>query len=592
MVRAESLSDRDSFRVSASPPKTCNPDFPYLMNPPPTSPARPTAKQTGRWLLEIVRGRDVGRTLALDPGETVVGNALNGQRGLDLVDQEGSSPRRMAGRHAAFACSGHDLSIQDLESPGGTFVNQQRLLSGQPRKLSPGDVIQLGGVQLKVKQDGAAASPAAAPVSPASTKTAVESAPIAGPPPRGPQPAQPAARTPERPTGVSDVRGPQGAQPSGTTPERPARVPDQRGPQASSTASGGRLPTAFTMAGGAQCRTWDDFLILSAQSWTQVRDELVSGRLVEYLRRIGRPELIPHSAPDRSADDRLDDWLARVPAAQASAPELDVHPQTMLVQAKMGGGMTRLSLRITNVGFRLLRSSVRVEPADSRWVKLLSGGDGRPFQTIDQTEIPVELELPETIEGVLRSVIVIESNGGTRRVEVRVERPQGPLLAADPGGGGAGLEVPILARELRRRLARVSPLVRIAVCCGAGIGLRLLAALMNKVPLLGSGSRLAEPRIISVAILTVAAGFLCGLVLAKRLGEPRDLLTAGLAGGLLGLLASAPWFSMLQTIERIMGPWSTSIVAVCLLWGALGALLALGSTVFIAHQTQERQVSP
>jgi FHA domain len=562
------------------------------MNPSPTSPARPTAKQTGRWLLEIVRGRDVGRTMALDPGETVVGNALNGQRGLDLLDQEGNSPRRMAGRHAAFACSEQDLSIQDLESPGGTFVNQQRLLSGQPRKLSPGDVIQLGGVQLKVKQDGAAASPAAALVAPATTKTPVGPAPISGPPPRGPQPAQPAARPTERPAGVPDLLAPQKAEPANRSPERPAGVPDLRAAQAASTGSGGRLPAPFTMAGGAQCRTWDDFLIHSAQSWTQVRDELVSGRLVEYLRRIGRPELIPHSAPDRSADDRLDDWLARVPAAQASAPELDVHPQALLVQAKMGGGITRLSLRITNVGFRLLRSSVRVEPVDSRWVKLLSGGDGRPVQTIDQTEIPVELELPETIAGVLRAMIVIESNGGTRRVEVRVERPPDPLLAAEAGGGAAGLEVPILARELRTRVARVSPLVRLFVCCGVAAGSRLLVAFMNAAPLLGSGSRLAEPRIRSVAILTMTAGVLCGLILAKRRGETRDLLTAGLAGGLLGLLASAPWYSMLQTLERILGPWSTSIAAVCLLWGAVGAVLALGSTVFIAHRTQERQVSP
>jgi FHA domain len=544
------------------------------MIPSPTSPARLPAKQAGQWMLEIVRGRDVGRTFALDHGETVVGNALNGQRGLDLLEQEGNSPRRMAARQAAFACSGQDLSIQDLDSPGGTFVNQQRLLSGQPRKLSPGDLIQLGGVQLKVKQDAAATSPVAVPVSSASTTAPVAAAPATAAPARGPRPAQQ-------------------VQPATRTPERPTRAPDPPAQQPASPVSGGRLPAPFTMANGAQCRTWDDFLILSAQSWTHVRDELVSGRLVEYLRRIGRPELIPHSAPDRSADDRLDDWLARVPATQVSAPELDVHPQNLIVQAKVGGGVTRLSLRITNVGFRLLRSSVRVEPLGARWVRLLSGGDGRPFQTIEQTDIPVELELPETIERVERALIVIESNGGTRRVEVRIEQPPDPLLAAEAGGGAAGLEIPILTRELRRRLARVSPLVRFAVCCGAASGSRLLVALMNAAPLLGSGNRLAEPRITSVAIVTVAAGVMCGLVLAKRRGESRDLLTAGLAGGLLGLLSSAPWFSMLQTAERILGTWSTSIAAVCLLWAALGAVLALVSTVFIApHQTQDRQVSP
>ena len=270
-------------------------------------------------------------------------------------------------------------------------MNQQSLLSGQQRRLSPGVVIQLGGVQLKVKQEAATAPPTAAPV-----------AVVAPPPVRGPNPAQPPPRAPDRPT----------------------RAPE---PQPRPPASGPRLPSSFTMASGGQCRNWDDFLVISAQSWNQVRDELISGRLAEYLRRIQRLDLIPHAAPDRSPDDRLDEWLARLPATQSAAPELDVHPETLLVQAKMGGGITRLSLRITNVGFRLLRTTVRIEPSDAKWVKLLAGQDGRSFQTIDQTEIPVELALPETIDRLLRALIVIESNGGTRRVEVRVERPADSL---------------------------------------------------------------------------------------------------------------------------------------------------------------------
>ena len=273
------------------------------------------------------------------------------------------------------------------------------------------------------------------------------------------------------------------------------------------------------MAGGAQCRSWDDFLILSAQSWAQLRDELVSGRLVDYLRRIGRPDLIPHAAADRSPDDRLDDWLARIPATQSSAPELDVHPASLVVQAKMGGGVTRLSLRITNVGFRLLRSSVRIEPADAHWVKLLAGQDGRPFLTIDQTEIPLDVELPEKIDRMSRAVIVIESTGGTRRVEVRVERPADPLLVAEPGAGAAVFEIPILARELRGRLAKVGLVTRAAVCCGAAIGFRLLTAVANVLPLGGAGKSLAEPRISSIAIITVAIGVVAGLLLAKRRGE-------------------------------------------------------------------------
>jgi hypothetical protein len=370
------------------------------MSTSPTSPARPTAKQTARWLVEVVRGRDIGRTFALDPGETVVGNALNGQRGLDLVEQEGSSPRRMAARHAAFACAGQDLSIEDLESPGGTFVNQQRLLSKQPRILSPGDVIQLGGVQLKVKQETAAVALAAAPAAAVATKAPVSAGAVSAPAPRAPETPKRGAQQPSPPP------PPRPSQPVSSAPIASAQAPPQAtGP--TGPLPGGRLPTAFTMAGGGQCRTWDDFLILSAQSWAQLRDELVSGRLVEYLRRIGRPDLIPHAAADRSPDDRLDDWLARIPATQSSAPELDVHPASLVVLAKTGGGVTRLSLRITNVGFRLLRSSLRIEPADAPWVKLLAGQDGRPFPTIDQTEIPVDVELPEKIDRISRAVIVI-----------------------------------------------------------------------------------------------------------------------------------------------------------------------------------------
>src|SRR5262249_39511143 len=106
----------------------------------------------GPWSLELTRGRELGRVFGLAPGDTVLGNALNGEPGLDLMNQEEDSPRRMSARHAALTSTSQELTIRDLESPGGTFVNRQRLLSGQSRRLQPGDVIQLGSVQLRVKR--------------------------------------------------------------------------------------------------------------------------------------------------------------------------------------------------------------------------------------------------------------------------------------------------------------------------------------------------------------------------------------------------------------------------------------------------------
>src|SRR5947207_2221757 len=96
------------------------------------------------WTLEVVRGRVAGTRYALRAGETVLGNAPGGEAGLDLAPQEGESPRRMAGRQAQVVCSGQTLTLLDLDSPGGTFVNRQRLLPGQARPLASGDLVQLG----------------------------------------------------------------------------------------------------------------------------------------------------------------------------------------------------------------------------------------------------------------------------------------------------------------------------------------------------------------------------------------------------------------------------------------------------------------
>src|SRR5262245_60658290 len=115
----------------------------------------PSTAADHRWELEVVRGREVGRRHPLDQGEIVLGNALEGARGIDLACQEASSPRRMAGRQASLTVSGESLIIRDLESPGGTFVNRQRLLAGQARSLQPGDILQLGGVQLQVRREAA-----------------------------------------------------------------------------------------------------------------------------------------------------------------------------------------------------------------------------------------------------------------------------------------------------------------------------------------------------------------------------------------------------------------------------------------------------
>jgi FHA domain len=525
-----------------------------------------TPTPSSAWSLEVIRGREVGRVYAVNLGEIMVGNALNGTPGLDLADQEGSSPRRMAARHAILTSTTNEIAIQDLDSPGGTFVNRQRLLSSQPRRLEPGDVIQLGSVQLRVQRK--AAVPSAAPIpprkahevkrAPVVATSAMASPPVATPP-------RPAARTP---------------------PNAPATAHPSPGPSPA-----GRLPLPFSTAGGISCRTWDDFLVLSAQHWRALRDELSSGRLAEYLGRIQRLDLVPRRQKDRSADDQLDEWLARLPATASSAPELDVHPESLIIHAVAGGGITHQAVRVTNVGYRLLRCTARVEPAGTPWVRLRPEHNGRPFSTIDQTDLPIELDLPETIDRPLISQIVIESNGGTKRIAVRIERPAEQVVVPESATRASIFAIPRLGHHLSRMLAGLRPGARIVLGCVGAMALRAMVVVINLLTTGGQGAWQVQARLSSVAILMVGAGVLVGAWLASRRGEWRDLPAAGFAGGSLGLLAAAVGFAVIQSAERVLGAWSRSFGAVVLLWGATGALLALVSTVWVPYQSKDPETA-
>jgi hypothetical protein len=474
-----------------------------------------------RWILEVVRGRDVGRRYVVGTGESPIGNALAGASGFDLADQESNSPRRMAGRHACLIVEGETLTIRDLESPGGTFVNRQRLLAGQARRLLAGDLIQLGGVQLQVKRDGQLE----------------------------------------------------------TQTQRPFEQQQQQQPQAQAQtqARPGALPIPFSIAGGPTCKTWDDFLNLSAQRWALVRDELTSGRIAEHLRRVGRIDLVPRAEPTLSADEQLDAWLARLPASQSSEPELDVHPQVLVLRAAMAGGLVRKSLRITNVGYRLLRSTARVEPAATTSIRVAAEFATRPFLTIDHTDIPVEIELPESARSATLGSIVVESNGGARRVEVRLEPPALNVAGPDGETGSAPVDLIAHSRPLGQ-LVKAQPLSRRLIFVPlALVVFRLLMVVANLIPLGSPRASRFEPTLGSMALLLAAAGVVAGIARCARGSDGFEIVPSGFTGAMLGILVAAVGFAVIRSGESLLGGWASSSVAALLLWALLGVAIAFVS---------------
>ena len=90
--------------------------------------------------MEVIRGADAGKRYALADGTVLLGNSLRGESGIDLASQEVNSPRKMAARQAQIHVANGTLSLRDLGSPGGTFVDRRRVPPGSDLPLKEGDV--------------------------------------------------------------------------------------------------------------------------------------------------------------------------------------------------------------------------------------------------------------------------------------------------------------------------------------------------------------------------------------------------------------------------------------------------------------------
>jgi len=88
------------------------------------------------------------RRFELDDGQRIV---VGRSKDADLYV---NSPR-LSRRHCAVALSQRGVVVEDLDSSNGTFVNGQRV---QQALLRPGDIIQVGGIAIRVEFDPAVTS--------------------------------------------------------------------------------------------------------------------------------------------------------------------------------------------------------------------------------------------------------------------------------------------------------------------------------------------------------------------------------------------------------------------------------------------------
>ncbi len=119
---------------------------------PGTSPAPPGVLPPGTQpKLVVLRGLRANVEYPIYPGPNYLGRAEDKPVDIDLEDQESPDRVYCSRQHAVLCFEDGMLTIEDLNSSNGTFVNRTRVYPGQKRPLHEHDLIQVGTIWLKVK---------------------------------------------------------------------------------------------------------------------------------------------------------------------------------------------------------------------------------------------------------------------------------------------------------------------------------------------------------------------------------------------------------------------------------------------------------
>jgi len=96
--------------------------------------------QRSSYLLHVTEGPDSGRQFDVADGETILGR--DGECGIPLSDPSSSR------NHARLLCANGEVTIEDLGSTNGTYVNSEQI---DRYSLLPGDVIGIGTTSMELK---------------------------------------------------------------------------------------------------------------------------------------------------------------------------------------------------------------------------------------------------------------------------------------------------------------------------------------------------------------------------------------------------------------------------------------------------------
>src|SRR5208337_1907657 len=122
---------------------------------PESAPAAPAAAAAGapfKAKLAVVRGGRKGQEFPLEDGNNLVGRWDPETGSFPEVDLDADDPEaKISRKHALIRIDGGKITIEDIGSLNGTYVNRQpRLSPGSPAEIKSGDEVIIGKTFLKL----------------------------------------------------------------------------------------------------------------------------------------------------------------------------------------------------------------------------------------------------------------------------------------------------------------------------------------------------------------------------------------------------------------------------------------------------------
>jgi hypothetical protein len=148
-IEATPVEAVPAAEVAPAPTAPATPVVPAAAPAAPAAPGAPIPAGAQVRLI-VLRGLKRQVEYPVYEGLNFLGRADEKPVDIDLEDQEPPDRIWSSRQHAVISLENGQMTIEDLNSSNGTFVNRGRIYPGQKQPLSVNDVIQIGTVQLKV----------------------------------------------------------------------------------------------------------------------------------------------------------------------------------------------------------------------------------------------------------------------------------------------------------------------------------------------------------------------------------------------------------------------------------------------------------